>query len=284
MSNPAAPLPAASLPVTGRLVRALAWERKARVLAVVADGPAREMVRRHGLSGAAALLASEGLVASVLLSAQVKDRERLTVEVHAEEPAFAFVADVWAEGDLRARFRPEWLPAAERFRGFLSAIRSLDGRELYRGVGEVLDERWEAALQRFLRGSEQLDGRVRVQAELDEDGQPAFVAGLLVERFPDGDPEAFAALFDEPLRGDFKALMTGFAFGQLAGLPIEPLEARDLRFRCTCSRARVLSTLAALGPEQLRAMIEEDHGAEVSCHFCCEVYRLGEAELRGLLG
>jgi molecular chaperone Hsp33 len=268
---------------TGRLVRALAFDRKVRVLAVVAPGPCAELIERHSLSGTAAVLASEGLLASVLLSGQVKGEERITVEVQGEDPPFAFVADVWGEGPLRARFRPEHLSGPASFRGYISAIRSLDGKERYRGVGAVEGERWEAAMQRFLQGSEGVDGRVRVLAELDEEGKPVFAAGLLVERFPDCEAEAFAALFDEPMKGDFKAMMTAFAFGQLAGGELELLEARDLVFQCTCSAQRVRAMLKALGPIEVREMLEQNGGAEVSCHFCNEVYQVSGAELAELL-
>ncbi len=268
---------------TGRLVRALACDRKVRVLAVVAPGPCAELIRRHSLSGTAAVLGCEGLLASVLLSGQVKGEERITIEVQGEDPAFAFVADIWGEGPLRARFRPEHLAGPASFRGYLSAIRSLDGKELYRGVGAVEGERWEAALQRFLQGSEGVDGRVRILAEVDEEGEPTFAAGLLVERFPDCEPEAFAALFDEPMKGDFKAMMTAFAFGQLAGGAVELLEARDLVFQCTCSAQRVRAMLKALGPVEVREMLEQDGGAEVSCHFCNEVYRVSGEELQAML-
>lgn len=268
---------------TGRLVRALACDRKVRVLAVVAHGPCAELVRRHHLRGTAAVLASEGLLASVLLSGQVKGDERITVEVQSESPPFAFVADIWGEGPLRARFRPEHIAGPAAFTGFLGAIRALDGKELYRGVGEVQDERWEAALQRFLQGSEGVDGRVRILAEVDEEGVPFFAAGLLVERFPDFEAEAFAALFDEPMRGDFKAMMTAFAFAQLAGGPLELLDARDLVFQCTCSAVRVRAMLKALGPDEVRDMLETDGGAEVSCHFCNEVYQVTGEELAAML-
>ena len=272
-----------SLPRIGRLVRSLACDRAVRVLVVVADGPARELCLRHSLTGSAAIAASEGLVAAVLLSSQVKGEERIAIEVHAEQPRFALTVDVWGDGPLRARFTPPQLPAFSRFSGFLSAIRTLDGRELYRGVAEVQDETFEGALTRFLTNSEQVDGRVRIQAELDEQGRVIFAAGMLVERFPDTDPESFAVLFDAPLAGDFKSLMTAFAFGQLAGQPVEVLDARDLEFRCTCSIHRVESMLRALGAPELRDMLDKDGGAEITCHFCNERYVLKAQDLQRLL-
>ncbi|NOY24770.1 MAG: Hsp33 family molecular chaperone HslO [Oligoflexia bacterium] len=268
---------------TGRLVRALACDRKVRVLAVVADGPARDLVSHHKLTAGAAVLASEGLVAAVLLSNQVKGEERITLDVQGERPRFALSVDVWGDGPLRARFTPANLAQTDRFSGYLSAIRSLDGKELYRGIAKIQDETFEQALSRYLTSSEQVDGRVRIQARLDKDGSPRFAAGLLVERFPDTDPEEFAAIFDQPLKGDFAALMTGFAFGQLAGQPVDVLEARDLEFRCTCSLQRVTRMLRTLGPTELRDMLEKDGGAEITCHFCNQRYDISADQLRALI-
>ena len=268
----------------GRLVRALACDRAVRVLAVVADGPAREVVRRHGLGGGAALAACEGLVAAVLLSSQVKGEERITIEVKGDQPAFSMDADVWGDGPLRARFSPTWLPPFTGFTGLLGAVRTLHGKELYRGVSLVEGESFEQALARYFTRSEQTDGRVRILAELDAEGLPSFVAGLLVERMPGMDPEEFAALFDQPLQGDFKALMTGFAFGQLAGQPVEVLDARDLEFRCTCSQERVQSILQALGPAELADMLDKEGAAEVTCHFCNTKYAIDADTLRALIG
>lgn len=268
----------------GRMVTALACERKVRVLAVVADGPARELCARHGLAGDSARLGSEGLVAAVLLSAQVKGEERITMEVQGERPPFHLAVDVWGEGRLRARLTPSQLHVEDgRFDGYLAAIRSLHGRELYRGVARIQGERFEEALARFLTESEQVDGRVRIHVELDDDGLPASAAGLLVERFPDLTPDTFAALFDEPLRADFGALMTGFAFGQLAGSPVEVLDARDLEFSCTCSTERVHGMLAALGRDEVRNMLDEDGGAEVTCHFCNTRYSVSGEDLARIL-
>ncbi len=266
----------------GRYLVGLTAGGRVRVMAAVVDGPADEIRERHALTRNAAILAAEGLVASLLMSAHIKGEERLTVEVRTERPPLVFTADIDAIGVLRARFTPTRLPPDRRMNGVMSVMKSLGATPLYRGYASIKNERFEGALQRYLTESQQTDSRVRVQAEVDRKGRVRFAAGLLLERLPDMPVEEFATTYDAVLRGDFQALMTAFAFGQLAGSRIEVLGAQDFVYRCSCSRGRVLETLQALGPEEVESMIREQGGAEVTCHYCNEVYRLGADELRSL--
>jgi molecular chaperone Hsp33 len=265
----------------GRFVAALACESRVRVMVVVANGPADELRERHRLQGQAAIIAAEGLVASLLLSAHVKGEERLTVDVRTSQ--FAFLADVNGDGTLRARFTPDRFAGATSFTGMLSVLKSLGPKELYRGVAEVRDERFDRALQRYLTTSQQVDGRVRILAELDAEGKVAFAAGLLVERLPDLPADEFSALFDTSLGGDFKELMTNIAFGQLAGGPIEVLGARDVEYRCTCSQERVVNVLRSLGHAEVASLLAEQGRAEVTCHYCNERYEVDADGLAALL-
>jgi len=265
------------------MVSALACEGKVRVLVVLLDGPCEELRQRHHLGPAAARLGAEGLIAAALLSSQIKGDERLTVNLYGERPKFELMVDVWSDGRLRARFQPAQLTPIVRFRGLFAALKYVGSREVYRGIADVDDEDVESALQRYFVRSVQVDGRVRVLVELGADGRVAFAGGILVERFPDMDAEEFAQLFDEPLRQDFRALMTGFAFGALAGQPVEVLDHRDLVYRCPCSRARVLQMLQSLGATELASMLEEEGKAEVTCHFCNTVWTVDRPELVQLL-
>jgi molecular chaperone Hsp33 len=56
-----------------------------------------------------------------------------------------------------------------------------------------------------------------------------------------------------------------------------------VRFHCDCSRERFSEGLSSIGKTELHEMIEEDHGAEVVCHFCGEKYHYSEADLQELV-
>src|SRR5699024_1186049 len=61
------------------------------------------------------------------------------------------------------------------------------------------------------------------------------------------------------------------------------LETIPINFECQCSHDRMLRAIKGLGEDEIKAMIEEDHGADARCHFCNEVYKVSEEELRSLL-
>ncbi|MCG0313623.1 MAG: Hsp33 family molecular chaperone HslO, partial [Calditerricola sp.] len=69
---------------------------------------------------------------------------------------------------------------------------------------------------------------------------------------------------------------------EVVGEPVEVAEAVSLSFACHCSRDRVKAVLAGLGKDELERLVQEQGGAEVTCQFCNEVYRLSADEVRAL--
>ena len=65
-------------------------------------------------------------------------------------------------------------------------------------------------------------------------------------------------------------------------LDILPM-TKDVKFHCPCSLDRMLAAMKMFGEEDLRSMIAEDKGAEVTCHFCGEVYHASTEQLNNLL-
>ena len=63
---------------------------------------------------------------------------------------------------------------------------------------------------------------------------------------------------------------------------VKILSSQEICFKCHCSKATMKRVLTTLSKEERQAMIEEDHGCEITCNFCNERYHFSEEELREL--
>ena len=87
------------------------------------------------------------------------------------------------------------------------------------------------------------------------------------------------------------ALSTSFLDGmtpedlarKILGTDCKILEKDDVAFNCDCSKEKYAGILETLKSDQLEAMINEDHGAELTCNFCGNKYHYSEDELKDIL-
>ncbi len=268
---------------TGSFVVGLSDVAGVRVLAVDATAAAEELRARHGLSGHAAVAASEGLIAAQLMSAYIKGEERLTLQFQCEQPRFAMIADVHADGATRGRFTPAVIPRSRPLRGAIMVIKHDATRELYRGVAPVEDTDFQGALQAYLVHSQQAVGVVRIQAELDDQGAVRVAHGLLVEKLPDQETSVFEDLFGGLAEASLDRVLPAVLAGEIWGFPMKILETRALRFACTCSHERSRDILMGLGIDELNALLAEQGTAEMTCNFCLDLYSFDGDEVREII-
>lgn len=280
-----------SPPRPGSLHRGLAAGRAVRFLATELAGIANITRERHDLDPDATRIAAEALVAASLMSAWIKGEERITLQIQGEQPRFSFMADVDSEGGLRARLTPASvpLPKGGNVNGLIYAIRADVSKEIYRGVSAIEDQTIERALAAHVRGSEQMDAFLRIGVSMGEDGRVRSAGGIVVERLPEepGLPSMsredfrnqFAGIEDQPAQ----ELLLALAFGTLVGEKVEILENRELHWRCGCSQERIEAVLYNLGVAELRAILAEQGGAEVACHFCNLAYTVDADGIQGLI-
>ena len=62
----------------------------------------------------------------------------------------------------------------------------------------------------------------------------------------------------------------------------EILETKEIAFKCHCSKDGMKQALMTVGKEELQKMIQEDHGCEITCHWCNEHYNFSEEELKAI--
>ena len=174
--------------------------------------------------------------------------------------------------------------------GTLTVIRDLRMKEPYVGsVGLLWGEIAEDIALYFVE-SEQIPTACGLGVLVDRDQSVLSAGGYLVQLLP-GAGEETAERLEASLRAagpvtellkadpDPEALLRA----ALPGLALEVLEKRPIAYRCYCSRERMERALISLGREELRAMIDEQGSAELTCRFCDNVQRFSREELEALL-
>ncbi len=174
--------------------------------------------------------------------------------------------------------------------GTLTVIRDLRMKEPYLGsVGLLWGEIAEDIALYFVE-SEQIPTACGLGVLVDRDQSVLSAGGYLVQLLP-GAGEETAERLEASLRAagpvtellkadpDPEALLRA----ALPGLALEVLEKRPIAYRCDCSRERMERALISLGREELRAMIDEQGSAELTCRFCDNVQRFSREELEALL-
>lgn len=174
--------------------------------------------------------------------------------------------------------------------GTLTVIRDLRMKEPYMGsVGLLWGEIAEDIALYFVE-SEQIPTACGLGVLVDRDQSVLEAGGYLVQLLPGAGEETAGQLeasiraagpVTELLRADPdpEALLRR----ALPGLELEVLEKRSIAYRCDCSRERMERALVSLGREELRSMIAEQGGAELTCRFCDNVQRFTKEDLEALL-
>ena len=281
------------------LVRAIAAGGNIRAFAAVTTELVNEARRRHDTWPTATAALGRALTGTGLLGATLKDAdESITLRVAGNGPLQGIVCDVDEQGQVRGYVNEPHVDLDLNPRGKLDVggavgtgalhvTRQLALEGTYTGTSELISGEIAEDLAYYLTQSEQTPSAVGLGVRVSPDGTVVASGGYLVQLLP-----ATADADRDQLEANLVALgSVSLAVEQgmspeevlsavLAGIDYQVLERRDLHFACRCSRDRALGALVMVEEEELEAMLAEDHGAELTCHFCNEVYRFSEEEIR----
>jgi molecular chaperone Hsp33 len=233
--------------------------------------------------------------AALLQRLSTKSPSRLMLEVRGNGPIGRVLAEADDEGNLRGMVGDGRVQVPDWPGGKLGV-----GRAVGMGVRRVLRE--------YARGNSYQTQVELVSGEIGEDvayylsqseqrksavllgvlGKPSGVAaagGMVVEVLPGAPEETIARLESNiaGIRGVSHLIEEGGAEHVveqvLAGLDREVKEVRPLRYRCRCSRERLLGHLTLLPAEDRDYLRADDGAIEADCTFCGARYRFSPEEL-----
>ena len=289
--------------MSDQLIRAISQDGLIKVSAVsTRDLTERARQIHKTLPVATAALGRLLAGASMMGSALKEEAASLTLQIKGGGPLGTLLAVSDHEGNVRGTVENPAvdIPLREDGKldvgtavgnqGTLTVIRDLRMKEPYVGsVGLLWGEIAEDIALYFVE-SEQIPTACGLGVLVDRDQSVLSAGGYLVQLLP-GAGEETAERLEASLRaaGPVTELLKAdpdpeaLLHAALPGLALEVLEKRPIAYRCDCSRERMERALISLGREELRAMIDEQGSAELTCRFCDKVQRFSREELEALL-
>ena len=284
--------------MSDKLVKAIT--KGVRVYAAVTTDLVNEAIRRHDCYPVAAAALGRTMTGALLLAANLKNKEALTVNIRGDGPLKNITADAVPEGFVRGYVADPHveLPLNDRGkldvgggvgRGLVTVTRFTGLREPMRGSSEIVTGEIAEDLTNYLYVSEQTPSSIGLGVLVDTDFSAKAAGGFIIQPMPDADEETISRL-EENLQ-KLRPVTTMIDEGKDAreiileimnGFEMEFLTTTDLAFRCQCSKERLEDVLLNLNHDDMESLIA-DGQAEVCCHFCGEKYHFSKEELQHLL-
>ena len=273
---------------------------QARVLLCRTTGMARRMAEIHCPSPTALAAMSRTMTATAMLGVMMKDPDAsVTVTVAGDGPIGKITAVAHGGRVKISAHHPEAdLPlkpdghldvgGVVGRHGRLTVIKDLGLKEPYIGQTALVSGELGQDFAQYFTVSEQQPSLVALGCLVHE-GYCLSAGGALVQAMP-GCPEELiqqlemrSVFFTAISREVADMPLEELAKGWFDGLEMKILSREKLSCQCDCSREKMEKALIALGRHDLEQLIREDHGAELTCHFCRTVHRFSQEDLEELL-
>lgn len=280
------------------LVKATVYDGMVRAYTIVSTETVEEARRRQDTWATATAALGRTMTITALMGAMLKDDNSLTVKIEGGGPIGAIVVDGNAEGGVRGYvvnphtdFELNEVGKLDVSRavgtdGTLSIVKDLGLKEYFTGQVPLVSGEISEDFTYYYANSEQIPSAVGAGVLVNPDHSVLAAGGFIVQVMPGAD-ETLIEELEEQIQ-NFPAISSliseGYTSEQIlmrlfAEEDVKIHESMPITFKCNCSKERFERAIKGLGHEAIDSMIEEDHGAEASCHFCNETYQFTEEEL-----
>ncbi|WP_294603944.1 Hsp33 family molecular chaperone HslO [Lactobacillus rizhaonensis] len=283
------------------LIKAIDKTKNLRLLTITAKDLVQEAQTRHDTWSASSAVLGRTLLAGVLLAgAELTDKEELTIRLLGNGPVGPTI--VTAKSDLTVKGYVKnphiALPPKENGHidvkkavgeGWLEVTKDLGLKEPYTGQVPIVSGEIAEDIAYYLTKSEQIPSAVGLSVFVNPNNTIGEASGFMLQALPGASDSLITKTIERinNLPTLSSAFLAGLTPEKLAAMILgddcKILEKDEVAFKCDCSKEKYGKILATMKKSQLETMINEDHGAELTCSFCGNKYHYTEDELKTIL-
>lgn len=280
-----------------------AYNGEARIYVSYSKSLVEKSRTTHGTWPTASAALGRFLTVSAMMGLMLKDRESITLKIEGDGPIEYMLIEANAHGEVRGDIKhPEVYitynsgPKAGKLavgkavgNGYLHVTKDLNMRHNFTSsielqTGEIGDD-----FTYYFTSSEQTPSAVGLGVLVDTDQSIKHAGGFIIQLLPNASEQTISQI--EQVLSSIKAVTELYDQGLsvedvtdlLSSKTANKLSEHDIAYKCHCSKHKFLKSLEKLDSKTIQTFIDEDHGAEVVCHFCKTKYHFDVSELNTLL-
>src|SRR5690625_1352539 len=284
------------------LVKASVYEGMVRAYATTTTKTVEEARRRQDTWATASAALGRYITITGLMGAMLKGEDTITVKIEGNGPLGAIICDSNAKGEVRGYVMNPHVDfplnsqgkldvkKAVGVEGTLSVVKDLGLKDYFTGQVPIVSGEISEDFTYYFANSEQTPSAVGAGVLVNPDHSILSAGGFIIQLMPGANEEVISKLeiAIEQLPPISSLIRDGKSPEQILQQlfndeDLKVLEKIPIEFQCKCSKERMMAAIKGLGKKEIIAMIEEDHGAETTCHFCNNMYNITEEELKTLI-
>ncbi len=285
------------------IIRMIAKDAPIKAMAISATNLVQRAVDIHDSFPLASAALGRTLMAAALIGNTLKgDDASVTLRVHGSGQLGTILAVSDSTGNVRGYVQhPQVIlpPKAQGkldvgagvgVSGTLTVIKDLNMKEPYVGTVPLVSGEIAEDITAYFAESEQIPTACALGVLVDRDYSILTAGGYLIQLLPGADEEVIERIEAgiHALGAVTPALQGGLSPEDvlrtvLHGFELELLETIPIEYRCYCSRERMETALISLGKDELRAILDEQGKAELSCQFCDTIHTFDADQLQSLI-
>ena len=279
------------------IIKAITEDGQARAFVATTKDMVNEAARRHEMSPVAIVASGRLFTAGAMMGTMMKnDKDLLTVRIKGNGPIGQLTVTADSKGNVKGFVgNPQVMLPLKDGRidvagalgiGVLSVTKDLGLKEPYIGDTILVTSEIGDDLTYYFATSEQTPSAVGLGVLMEKANTAKGAGGFIVQMMPEATDETVGMVEAnvQSITSVSELLDKGETPEDILerifkGKPYKILEKIETRYKCDCSRTKVINAMLSLGADEIQSLIDEDKPVETKCQFCNEKYEFSLDDL-----